>query len=250
MIARQAIQGNAGYSQVVAVDRMIDNRAIFSNKGVSQLVPLYLFPEEGALDQTVRLNLEPKIFAVICTAAGIDPADQVGPDCDFRVLTGDARPSEVRVFDYIYGALHAPNYRKTYAEFLKIDFPRIPYPASSEVFAQVSAKGEVLRRLHLMELATIGDTPYSFEGERDDVVAVGYPKYEDGKIWINVDQYFAQVPAIAWSFQIGGYQPAQKWLKDRRGRMLSWDDIGHYQKVVKILVETNRIMDEIELPIG
>ncbi|WP_420140952.1 type ISP restriction/modification enzyme [Sphingomonas sp.] len=249
MIARQAIQGDAGYSQVVAVDKMIDNRAIFSNKGVSQLVPLYLYPQEGTLDQTVRLNLDPKLYAAICAAALIDPADQAGPGDDFLAATGDARPSEVKVFDYIYGVLHAPNYRETYAEFLKIDFPRIPYPASPEIFARVSAKGEELRRLHLMEPAAIGDTPYPFEGEGDDIVAAGYPKFADGKVWINPDQFFADVPPIAWGFPIGGYQPAQKWLKDRRGRVLSWDDIGHYQRIVKILIETDRIMGEIDLPI-
>jgi len=70
-----------------------------------------------------------------------------------------------------------------------------------------------------------------------------------GYVHINKDQYFADVPAVAWDFHIGGYQPAQKWLKDRRSRALSWDDIGHYQKIVKVLVETDRIMREIELPL-
>ena len=90
--------------------------------------------------------------------------------------TGDARPSEVKVFDYIYGVLHAPNYRETYAEFLKIDFPRIPYPKSPQVFRHVSKKGEALRRLHLMEASAIGETPYRYDGEGDDVVASGFPK--------------------------------------------------------------------------
>ena len=214
--------------------------------------PLYCYPSEserrisGSLRQP---NLDLKLYAAVCAAARVDPADQAGPDDDFRSATGNARPSEVKVFDYIYGVLHAPNYRETYAEFLKIDFPRIPYPASPEVFAHISEKGEALRRLHLMEAAAIGDTPYPYHGEGDDVVASGYPKIEGGKVQINQDQYFADVPAIAWGFHIGGYQPAQKWLKDRRGRALSWDDIGHYQKIVKILSETDRVMKEIELPL-
>ncbi|MBU0864103.1 MAG: hypothetical protein KJ789_05305, partial [Alphaproteobacteria bacterium] len=70
-----------------------------------------------------------------------------------------------------------------------------------------------------------------------------------GRVFINKDQYFEDVSEIAWNFHIGGYQPAQKWLKDRRGRVLSWDDIGHYQKIVKILSETDRVMKEIELPL-
>jgi len=89
-------------------------------------------------------------------------------------------------------------------------------------------------------------------------VAKGFPKWEPspakgeavgGRVHINKDQYFDAVPKLAWEFQIGGYQPAQKWLKDRRGRVLSWDDIGHYQKIVKILIETDRIMQTIELPL-
>ncbi len=70
-----------------------------------------------------------------------------------------------------------------------------------------------------------------------------------GRVYINEGQYFEHVPEIAWEFHIGGYQPAQKWLKDRRGRSLSYDDVGHYQKIAKILVETDRIMNEIELPL-
>lgn len=100
-----------------------------------------------------------------------------------------------------------------------------------------------------MEPAAIGDAPYPFKGEGDDVVAKGYPKFDGGRVHINPDQYFDAVPAVAWAHPIGGYQPAQKWLKDRRGRALSWDDITHYQRIIKILAETDRIMGEIELPL-
>jgi len=176
------------------------------------------------------------------------------PADDFRAASGDARPSEVKVFDYIYGVLHSPDYRETFAEFLKIDFPRIPFPPGPQVFRHVSEKGEALRRLHLMEEAAIGETPFPYRGEHPeddarDVVAKGYPKREGGHVWINKHQYFENVPELAWNFWIGGYQPAQKWLKDRRGRALSWDDIRHYQKIAKILIETDRIMKEIKLPL-
>ena len=206
------------------------------------------------LEQSWRLNFNVKLFSKICRAAGIDPSKQVGPQEKFRRLSGDARPSEVKVFDYIYGVLHSPDYRKTFAEFLKIDFPRIPYPASPEVFKHVSEKGEALRRLHLMEPSAIGDAPYPFmgeveDGEEDSVVAPAHPKYRDGCVYINKHQYLDAVPQVAWDFYIGGYQPAQKWLKDRKGRALSYDDIRHYQNIVKILLETDRIMAEIELPL-
>ena len=179
--------------------------------------------------------------------------------------------------------LHSPDYRRTYAQFLKIDFPRIPYPASPEVFAHVAEKGGQLRRLHLMEDAAIGATPYPFMGEGDGVVVkpafaqipfasrpvempgggaqpmgvstmldtngAGSDTNAAGRVMINPDQYFEGVPAVAWEFHIGGYQPAQNWLKDRKGRGLSFEDVMHYQKIIKILCETDRIMKEIALPL-
>lgn len=242
------VEGTRAFADVLAFDELITHHSL-SLKEVNYVAPLYLYPEAGTLDQTVRLNLDSKLYSAICKAADVDPSDQAGPEDDFRAATGEARASEVKVFDYIYGVLHWPKYRERFAEFLKIDFPRIPYPPSPDIFRQVSEKGEQLRRLHLMEDAAIGDTPYPYLGEGDDEVASGYPKFEGGKVHINKDEYFADVPAVAWAFYIGGYQPAQKWLKDRRGRALSYEDILHYQKVVKILAETDRIMKEIKLPL-
>ena len=111
----------------------------------------------------------------------------------------------------------------------------------------MSAKGTALRKLHLMEDAAIGETPYKFTGAGDSVV--GKVEYDGGAVRINKGQGFEGVPEIAWSFHIGGYQPAQKWLKDRKGRALSFDDIRHYQKIIKILSETDRIMKTITMPL-
>lgn len=238
----------------LVVDSIAAHKA-FSAYDITYNFPLYIYPEVDAQADAFaakdrRINFDPKLYAAICRLAGIDPADQASAASDFRAKTGDERPSEVKVFDYIYGVLHSPNFRETYAEFLQIDFPRIPYPAGPKVFKHISDKGEQLRRLHLMEDTAIGKTAYVFEGEGDDEVAKSFPKFEDGRVWINADQSFADVSEVAWNFHIGGYQPAQKWLKDRRGRTLSWDDIGHYQKIIKILTETDRIMREIKLPLS
>ena len=232
------------------VTNLISAHKAFSAYDISSSFPLYVYPAKGQLRTGRTINFDRGFFDDICAAAGIDPQNRAAAKDDFRAATGKARASEVKVFDYIYGVLHAPIYRETFAEFLKIDFPRIPYPPSPKVFRHVSDKGEQLRRLHLMEPAAIGDTPYPYEGESDDVVASGYPKFEGGRVLINKDQGFANAPTVAWTFPIGGYLPAQKWLKDRRGRALSWDDIGHYQKILKILAETDRIMREIVLPLG
>ena len=235
-----------GYS-AFAANSLISNKTA-SRYDQSYFFPLYLYPEEGTLDQAIRVNFDPKLFAQIRKAAGLT-APLTSPDGTdaFRIASGEDRPDEVKVFDYIYGVLHCPTYRRTYAEFLKVDFPRIPFPASPERFRAISGAGETLRRLHLMEDAAIGVTPYLFRGEGDSVV--DKPRHELDRVWINADQYFENVPAIAWDFLIGGYQPAQKWLKDRRGRALSYDDIRHYQRIIKILAETDRIMCQIELPL-
>ena len=109
-----------------------------------------------------------------------------------------------------------------------------------------------------MEPDAVGDTPYPFEGEGDNEVTITGKKSwapdiggdDTGTVRINDTQGFHDVPEVAWSFWIGGYQPAQKWLKDRKGRPLSFEDVRHYQRIVKILLETDQIMRTIEMPLG
>lgn len=234
----------------VLVANLIGDDSFVSNRSKERgyFCPLYLYPDEGTLDQSIRVNFHPELFAKIRKRAGLsglpDAPDGTGA---FRKATGDARTDEVKVFDYVYGVLHNPTYRETYREFLKIDFPRVPFPADPASFALISEQGEALRRLHLMETDAIGEAPFPFKGEGDSVV--DKPRLEGGKVWINATQGFAGVSEIAWNFHIGGYQPAQKWLKDRKGRTLGWGEIRHYQKIIKILGETDRIMREIELPL-
>lgn len=195
----------------------------------SGILPLYLYPSEADLDQSRRVNFDTEIYAAICKTAGL------------AGVAGD----EVQVFDYIYGVLHCPAYRQTYAQFLKTAFPRIPYPPSPASFADIAAKGAQLRALHLMQPEAIGPTPYPLKGEGNMVV--DKPHFENDRVYINATQHFDSVPQLAWEFYIGGYQPAQKWLKDRKGRELSFDDVKHYQRIIKILSETDRIMKTITL---
>jgi predicted helicase len=217
-----------GYHHVFST-KLAAESCLISNKTKEGNVnfPLYQFED---LDQTRRVNMDPKI------------RQQIEDKAEHPTL---GRPDEVAIFDYIYGVLHCPAYRSTYAEFLKIDFPRVPWPTSPDAFWDISAKGTALRRLHLMEDAAIGPTPYKFTGEGDSVV--DKPIYAHGHVFINKTQCFEDVPAVAWTFFIGGYQPAQKWLKDRKGRTLSFEDIKHYQKIIKILTQTDAIMATIEM---
>lgn len=228
------VKGVNGFFHTFCHDNIAES-SLVSNKTseISSCFPLYLYPDEQDLDQSRRVNFDRKLYAWLQELAS-------HPD--------HSTPDEFAVFDYIYGVLHCPAYRETYAEFLKIDFPRIPWPKTPDEFWDVSAKGTILRKLHLMDPVAIGETPYPFTGEGDNVVEK--PRYADGKVWINRTQYFDNAPEVSWGFYIGGYQPAQKWLKDRKGRALSFDDVKHYQRILKILSETDRIMQTIEMDLS
>lgn len=276
------IDEERAYSDIFVFDRALQLHSL-SLKESNYFAPLYLYPLSSDLDQTRRVNFDPKLYGQLREKAGVRPSSPVygggvraadggggdlakkppsssrknsGPTLppqageDSSAFTGAApgeEANEIDVFDYIYGVLHCPAYRETFAEFLKIDFPRIPWPKSPDVFWNVREKGEQLRRLHLMEDAAIGETPFPFEGEGDSVIEK--PEFRDGRVYVNKAQYFANAPQVSWGFYIGGYQPAQKWLKDRKGRELTFDDVRHYQKILKILAETDRIMKTIEMPL-
>jgi hypothetical protein len=120
----------------------------------------------------------------------------------------------------------------------------VPYPKDTTTFWKLVEFGEELRQIHLLESPIVEKyiTQYPVDGNN----LVEKIKYEGRKVFINESQYFDNVPEIAWEFYIGGYQPAQKWLKDRKGRELNFEDILHYQKIIVALGETNRLMKEID----
>ncbi len=163
--------------------------------------------------------------------------------------------SPIDILDYIYAVLHSPTYREKYKEFLKIDFPRVPYPKDKNKFWQLVKLGGEIRQIHLLESPKVEDyiTTYPKGGDNTVTTKIGKKDWELfdeennlGRIWINDKQYFDNVPLTAWEFYIGGYQPAQKWLKDRKERTLEFDDILHYQKIIVALSETDRLMKEID----
>ena len=166
----------------------------------------------------------------------------------------------IDLLDYIYAVLHSPTYREKYKEFLKIDFPRAPYPKDKETFWKLVKLGKEVREIHLLESNKVEDYITSYEMAEDaendhNVITtkIGKKDWEIidqerqlGRIWINESKYFDNIPVITWEFYIGGYQPAQKWLKDRKERELNYEDILHYQKIIVALTETDRIMKEID----
>lgn len=208
------------YNHVIVSSNIVDNRFMYSGKGITLEIPLHLYPAQGEKIPNLNKEIWQKINEVV----------------------GEMSPENI--LDYIYAVLHSPNYRVKYKEFLKIDFPRVPYPENKDAFWKLVAFGTKLRELHLMTSPEVNTliTTFSVEGT-DEVEKVAY---KNGNVYINSMQYFGDVPEIAWNFYIGGYQPAQKYLKDRKGRKLSSDEIEHYQKIIKVLFETDKVMEEID----
>ena len=248
--ARQSTDANWNLVQVTK--NMIDNRFHFSYKGTPSQFPLYLYTvsngQESIEQSEVRTpNLNKEIVKQI--------AEKLGLSFTNEKETTKNTFAPIDILDYIYAVLHSPTYREKYKEFLKIDFPRVPYPKDQDTFWKLVKLGGEIRQIHLLESPTVEQyiTQYPIAG--DNLVSrkmsknnPGYvPDNETlGKVYINDEQYFDNVPLVAWEFYIGGYQPAQKWLKDRNGRKLEWEDIAHYQKIIVALYETDRIMKEID----
>ena len=154
------------------------------------------------------------------------------------------------LFHYIYAILHSPSYRQRYAQFLKIDFPRIPLTSQRALFFGLAELGRELVSLHLVESRRLNDLQTSFPETGDNIVVkVRYVQPKEGqagRVYINKTQYFQGVPPEAWEFMVGGYQVLHKWLKDRRKRQLSFDELLHYQKIVVALCETMRRMEQVD----
>jgi predicted helicase len=225
----------------VFITNIISDQCFISNrtKEGCYVFPLYL---EGNADQTSfntlnRIpNLNPEIVQQIAQKIGLQFTNEKEQD--------PATFAPIDILDYIYAVLHSPTYRETYKEFLKIDFPRVPYPKDAATYWALVALGGQLREIHLLESPAVQEYITQYPEDGDNVVKK--IRYEGGNVYINETQYFATVPPVAWEFYIGGYQPAQKWLKDRKDRELGYEDILHYQKIIVALVETDRLMKEVD----
>jgi predicted helicase len=215
--------------------------------GSGNFFPLYLYPETTA-QQTIdgnterTPNLNPEIVKQIEEGLGLFFSPEK-PDYNEQTEETNQLYS-IDILDYIYAVLHSPSYREKYKEFLKIDFPRVPYPSTLSEFKTLTELGSQLRQIHLLESPVVEKYITGYPEDGDNIVTK--PTYKNGNVYINETQYFSNVPEVSWSFFIGGYQPAQKWLKDRKSRELSYEDILHYQKIIVALSETDRIMKEID----
>jgi predicted helicase len=205
---------------VYCSNRMIADGYIRSdNKGSETCAPLYLYENGEKI-----ANLDPAIVAQI------------------EAVVGATTPEDI--LDYVYAYLHAPSYRAQFGEFLKTDFPRVPLPASKELFSNLVGHGRHLRGLHLLTDPAVRQPITAFPNTGSDVVEK--LSYKNGRVYINDEQYWDGVPEAVWKFYIGGYQPAQKYLKDRKGQKLSNSEMENYEQMIVSLHETFKVMASID----
>ena len=225
------------WQHALVTDRISD-KCYLSNKPSESgyVFPLYLYPhpEELELSREREINLTPAFLKALAEKLDVPRTAQFG-------LPDGISPEDILA--WIYAVLHSPAYRERYAEFLKYDFPRIPLPTDLAQFQKLARFGHTLIDAHLGRRDMPGATS-RFEGEGDSVV--GRVQYRDGHVWINRTQYFSDVPVAVWEFEIGAYQPCEKWLRDRRGEALTHVDIRQYRQVLSAVAETLRVMQAID----
>jgi len=223
----------SGIQPVFVSDLIIDAHSITSAVSISNLFPLYLYPStdknEMFNNDNTKPVMQPNINPKLLTALS-------------EIYKKDPTPEEI--FYYIYALLYSNIYRKKYAEFLRIDFPRVPFTKDYKVFTKMAEYGKRLANLHLLKSPDLEPPFAKFPVQSDNKVEK--VKYEKGRVYINKEQYFELITKEIWEYQIGGYQVCDKWLKDRKERTLSLDDIKHYCKIVTSLQKTIEIQQSID----
>lgn len=259
---RQVAMGDK-YTHFGASRHPVDNRAFYSNKGIMSFGPLYLYPEVGTVDELLfsrwpkgkdgrTPNLDPGFVERIEVATELRFVSDGGGD--LRKTFG---PEDL--FAYVYTVFHSSDYRSRYEAQLKLDFPRVAEPGGVGLFRELVKAGHSLLALHLLESRKLGNPISTYTGPREPVV--GRVGWSDSTVWLDAGKTsarqghratkpgtigFRDVPEEVWDFQVGGYQVCHKWLKDRKGRSLSDEEVAQYQEIVVALNETIRTMAEID----
>jgi predicted helicase len=278
LLPRQAITGEYGIFIADTIND-INYTGTAGQFGAGLTFPLYIYPDENSLDKDEerRPNLNMNIVRRIADKIGLQfieeirleknnppyvhPGSKPWPRGGLKNIQYDnstaldticqAQDGEspavftpLGILDYIYAVLYSNNYRQKYAEFLKIDFPRIPYPENAQAFQRLASIGSHLRGLHLMENIQPAADAASFPKPGTNEIET--VSYKGERVYINKEQYFENIVPEVWNYRIGGYQPAEKWLKERKGRALSFEDIEHYQKIITVLNMTIELQQHID----
>ncbi|MEA2049180.1 MAG: type ISP restriction/modification enzyme, partial [Campylobacterota bacterium] len=237
------------YQHCFISNKMIDFHLTETANANPYSFPLYLYQDENSLENERVPNLNLDIVKEFEDKLKLKFVNEKIQNSELNIQNSTFAP--IDILDYIYSVLHSPNYREKYKEFLKIDFPRVPYP-DSKTFWQLVELGGKLRALHLLEDDTLNDRIIDIDGEGSLEIVNKLNKkdfsVEETQVTLNINSEVSivNIPLVAWEFYIGGYQPAQKWLKDRVGRELNRADLKHYNKIINALCKTDEIMKEID----
>jgi len=224
------------FNHVFVAQNIGDNTFISGKtKERNYFFPLYLYPAKpkGQIldEKTYKIERFPNFYSEFLQSL----KESLGKE-----------PAPEDIFSYIYAVLYSPVYRKRYEEFLKIDFPRVPLPKDYKLFKALSNLGKELVDLHLLRHSSLDKTEIGFpESGTDMIEKLSYDE-KTQRVYINNDQYFEVVPNEVWHYRIGSYQVMEKYLKDRKGRKLSLDEINHYMKVEKAIRLTIKIQQRID----
>lgn len=210
-------------------------------KDGSNVFPLYLYPnsEQHTLTAERRTNFSEGFITDLKARLKLEWKDEERGD-----LRGSVGPEDV--FDYAIAIFWSSGYRSRYVEFLKRDFPYLPITSNVKLFANLARKGRELTNIQLMQSERLEKLITEFPIKGDNRIDRVEYATDQKRVWINASQYFGGVPGKAWNSLVGGYQPCQKWLEDRKGRKLTYDDVQHWQKIVVAIVETIRLEKAID----
>ena len=225
------------WQHVLMTNQISDSSYLSTKSGESAHVfPLYLYPNPAELELATErsLNLKPAFLTALSETLALPQTAPFG-------LPEGVSPEDILA--YIYAVLYSPTYRERYYEFLKYGFPRIPLPRDIEHFRQLSTLGQSLIEWHLLK-DVYAPSQHRFEGEGEGIVSK--IRYEGGHVWINATQHFTDVPEAVWEYEIGAYQVCEKWLRDRKGDVLSHAEVRQYCAILVAVYETLQIMKAID----
>lgn len=234
------------YSWVYASNSLVGHGVFYNGNSTEYLFPLYLYPADkketgnpgkGSITNLMMLFEPSTVYETKKANLSSMLVEQL--KTHFK-----KQPSPEQIFFYIYAVLYSNIYRKKYSEFLKIDFPRVPFTNKQKLFVEMAAYGESLVGLHLLKSTEFDQPIAKFQGKGTNKVEK--INYEEGRVYINKDQFFDGIALNIWEYQVGGYQVCNKWLKDRKGRALSLDEVKHYCQIATSLQKTMEIQKEID----
>ncbi len=231
------------YSHVFCSDSVIDQCAVANKStggGNTYLFPLFLYSNDL---KRKTANFQPEFIKAVELSLGLQLAKKGD-------LSETVAPEDL--YHYVYSILYCPKFRERYAEFLKIEYPKIPITSDLNLFKQLVSLGKELVSVHLLESKALDNSDINFPENGSNLIEKGYPQFDsqDFRIWINHQQYYEHVPENLWNFSSGGYQVAQKWLKDRSGMNLTYDELMTYQRILTAISVTLKLMTKIDETIG